>query len=122
MVDKILQIYFYKLPSGKEPVREFLKDLPKLDRVKVGALLHQLQLKHFLNMPHAKCLKNKLWELRVAAEKGQIRIFYFCSVREMIFLLHSFIKKSQKTPESEMELAMERKRYVEIMESKHEKK
>ena len=73
-------------------------------------------------MPHARCLKNKLWELRVLGEKGHSRVFYFCSIRETIFLLHAFIKKGQKTPENELELAMERKRYVEIMEIKHEKK
>ncbi len=122
MASATKKIYFYKLPSGKEPVRDFLKELSKNDRAKVGALLFELQIEHKLSMPHAKYLGKQLWELRVVCESGNARVFYFCSVHDYLVLLHAFMKKSNKTPAKELDLALDRKRYVELLEAHDEKK
>ena len=121
MSEQVLSIMFYKLPSGKEPVREFLKGLSKSDRAKVGALLFKLQKEHKLSSPNAEYLGKQLWELRVIGENGKIRVMYCYFAKTNIILLHAFIKKSAKTPTQELELAMERKRYIKLLEDSHER-
>lgn len=61
-----------------------------------------------LGMPHTKTLGDGLFELRVKGREGIARVFY-CTVRERrIIILHSFVKKSQKTPKQELALARKR--------------
>ena len=66
-----------------------------------------------LGMPHTKQLDGKLCELRLKGEEGIGRVFY-CSVHEnRIVMLHSFVKKTQKTPRKELDTA--RKRMNEVI-------
>ena len=53
-----------------------------------------------LGLPHSRHLSDGLLELRVRG-KREIRIFY-CFSNEQAFLLHGFVKKTQKTPEKEL--------------------
>jgi len=55
-------------------------------------------------MPHAKPIKEKLWELR----PGGIRLFYFTYIDHQFVILHGYKKQSMKTPKREMEIAMKR--------------
>jgi phage-related protein len=65
-----------------------------------------------LGMPHTRAMGEGLFELRLTSKEGSARVFY-CTLREQkIVVLHSFVKKSQKTPKRELELA--RKRLKEI--------
>ena len=58
-----------------------------------------------LNEPHTKSMGEGLFELRVKGEEGIARVFY-CSVSgNEIWMLHSFIKKTQKTPAKELKIA-----------------
>lgn len=61
-----------------------------------------------LNMPHSKKIDNEIYELRIRGKK-EIRIFY-SFVRGEIFLVHGFIKKSDKLPPKEIKLAKMRRR------------
>ena len=61
-----------------------------------------------LGMPHTKSLKNGLFELRVKGREGIARIFYCIKVDKNIIMLHMFIKKSQKTPRKELNIAKAR--------------
>lgn len=71
-----------------------------------------IEFGHNLGMPHAKAFGNGLFELRVKGKEGIPRVF-FCTVRERrIVVLHSFVKKSQKTPQQELEIARRRLREV----------
>jgi len=59
-------------------------------------------------MPHIKKLSGTpLWELRILGGDN-IRIVYFIPHKEAILVLHGFVKKSQKTPEKELSLALKR--------------
>lgn len=116
-----LEVIFYKLSSGKEPVREFLRDLPKPDRAKAGALLRKLQETGSLVMPYAKYLGKGLWEIRFVGFSGAVRIFYILAKPACIVLLHAIFKKTNKTPKSDLDLAEERKRYVELWERNNER-
>jgi phage-related protein len=50
----------------------------------------------------------KLWELRVRAQVGAIRLFYFAHTGRQFVILHGFVKKSGKTPRRELEIAAQR--------------
>lgn len=65
-----------------------------------------------LGMPHTRAMGNGLFELRLKAADGIARIFYCTLVGHRIVMLHQFIKKSEKTPGRELDIA--RKRMKEI--------
>lgn len=65
-----------------------------------------------LGMPHTKALEKGLFELRVKSKEGIARVFYCTRVKNRIVMLHHYVKKSQKTPKKELQLAMKRMKEV----------
>lgn len=65
-----------------------------------------------LGMPHTKAMKDGLFELRMKSKEGIGRVFYCTLVNKRIVMLHSFIKKTQKTPSSELKVAITRMKEV----------
>jgi len=61
-----------------------------------------------LGMPHTKPLDGGLFELRVKSKEGVARVFFCTKIGKKIIMLHSFVKKSQKTPKKELRLAKTR--------------
>ena len=87
------------------PVKEFIEVLPVHDRAVVRARIDFLaEIGNRAREPLSKSLGGGLFELRVKAS----RIFYCFKPGGVIVLLHGFIKKSQKTPRREMEIAQKR--------------
>ncbi|WP_019415990.1 type II toxin-antitoxin system RelE/ParE family toxin [Paenisporosarcina sp. TG20] len=93
----------YIKPNGKIPIREFLDSLENTSVVRLLSKLHiieELGLSVGRNL--AKYFNNhKLWELRV----NNLRVFFIVDEGHMI-LLNGFIKKSNKTPQKELNLAV----------------
>lgn len=104
-----LEIYFYKTISGKEPVREWLKSLPKNDKRMIGFDIKTVQYGYPIGMPLTRVLHgtNGLEEIRCNISNGIARIVFFVDNNIMI-LLHAFIKKSQETPKKELDIAIKR--------------
>lgn len=65
-----------------------------------------------LGMPHTRSMGNRLFELRVKSKEGIARVFYCTLVGEKIVMLHSFVKKTQKTPNRELQIARRRLKEV----------
>jgi phage-related protein len=61
-----------------------------------------------LGMPHTRAMGEGLFELRVKGQEGIARVFYCTVVQRRIVMLHAFIKKSQKTPKRELDIAKRR--------------
>lgn len=61
-----------------------------------------------LGMPHTRAMGEGLFELRLKAAEGIARVFYCVVVGRRIVMLHQFIKKSEKTPRRELEIARRR--------------
>ncbi|POZ51887.1 type II toxin-antitoxin system RelE/ParE family toxin [Methylovulum psychrotolerans] len=61
-----------------------------------------------LGEPHSKALGNGLFELRIKGVEGIARVFYCTLVNRRIVMLHSFVKKTQKTPVHELRIAESR--------------
>lgn len=112
---KRLHAYFYRSKTGKEPVRDWLKDLSRKDRHVIGLDLKTIEYGWPLGMPVCRPLGQGLYEVRSRLEDGRItRIFFVIRGNSMV-LLHGFVKKSQKTPDKEMGIAISRKK--EVMEN-----
>lgn len=102
-------IEFYKDINGREPLTEFLNDLPIKTRVKVVKLIDLLaEYGVLLKEPYTRQIRGKLRELRVKDNIGHVRVFYFTFTGRRFVLLHGFLKKTDKTPEREIELAEKR--------------
>ena len=65
-----------------------------------------------LRMPHSKAMGSGLFELRPKSSEGIGRVFYCTQVGKVIVVLHSFIKKTHKTPNNELEIAISRLKEV----------
>jgi phage-related protein len=105
----ILVVNFFLTHSGKEPVRDWLKDLDREDRKLIGEDIKLTQFRWPLGMPLVRKLEANLWEIRSKIANGSIaRVFFTVNGNQMI-LLHGFIKKSQKTPLNDIDLARTRK-------------
>ena len=61
-------------------------------------------------MPLVRSLRDELWELRSSLQRGRIARVIFCVEQGGMVLLHGFIKKTHKTPQREIDLALERKK------------
>lgn len=100
-------VHFYRSEFGREPVRDWLRRLPRSDRKAIGRDILTLQLGWPLGMPLARKLENSLWEIRSRLNTVNARIIF--TVRnDTIVLIHGFIKKSRKTPARDLRLARKR--------------
>jgi phage-related protein len=105
----VLTVVFYRSESGNEPVREWLKELSREDKRKIGEDIKTAQLGWPLGMPLIRKIQKDLWEVRTTLDSGIARVFFTVDGEHMI-LLHGFIKKSQKTPQHELNTALVRLR------------
>ncbi len=67
-----------------------------------------------LGMPHTKAMKDGLFELRMKSKEGIGRVFFCTLVNKRIVMLHSFIKKTRKTPSRELKIAILRMNEVKV--------
>jgi len=105
--EPILDVVFYKTEAGGEPVREWLKSLPREDRKNIGEDIKTAQYGWPLGMPLIRKMERGLWEVRSNISTGIARVL-FTVKGAMMILLHGFVKKSQKTPPNELDTARRR--------------
>ena len=65
-----------------------------------------------LGMPHTRSMGDGLFELRLKAAEGIARILFCTVVERQIVLLHQFVKKSEKTPKRELQIAWNRMKEI----------
>jgi phage-related protein len=99
---------FWRTATGTEPVREWLKGLPKSDRKIIGDDLRVLQFGWPIGMPLCRPLGKGLAELRSTLSTHRIARILLTHFDGTLVLLHGFIKKDQKTPKSDLDLARQR--------------
>ena len=66
-----------------------------------------------VGMPHVRSLGRKLWEIRMSRQSGIGRVIYITLHGQRIVILHAFVKKTQKTPQRAIELAIQRMKEIE---------
>lgn len=107
MLLKRMPARFYRTESGNEPVREWLLELSKADRSKIGEDIKVVELGWPIGMPVCRPMGNGLYEVRTNLNKRIARII-FCIHENEMMILHGFIKKTEQTPRSDLEIAQER--------------
>ena len=107
--ERPLKVVFFKTEAGNEPVREWLKGLSKEDCKIIGTDILTVQYAWPVGKPLVDNLGDGLWEVRSRLDNRIARTL-FAMVEQEIVLLHDFIKKQQKTPPDELELAKKRKK------------
>lgn len=107
MHSPILEVRFFKTDTGNEPVREWLRALPAPERRIIGEDIKTVQFGWPLGMPLVAHLESNVWEVRIRLETRIARILFALEGNVMV-LLHGFIKKQQKTPKPDLDLAKER--------------
>tara|TARA_B100000315_G_scaffold233891_1_gene247441 strand:- start:514 stop:870 length:357 start_codon:yes stop_codon:yes gene_type:complete len=111
--EKRIPAIFYRSGKGNEPVRKWLRGQNEADRKTIGGDLKNVEYGWPVGMPLCRKLGNGLWEVRSDISSGRISRVIFCIWREQMVLLHGFVKKTQKTPDSDMKLALGRRREIE---------
>ena len=101
------KVVFFEMVSGKQPVREFIKGLAREDQKELGADIRIVQEGFPMGLPLVRKIKPELWEIRSTIKDGICRVFFTFSGETMV-LLHAFLKKTQKTPPKEIDVAIER--------------
>lgn len=104
-----LQVSFYANSLGNEPVRIWLKGLDAIDRKTIGEDISYVQFKWPIGKPRVDHLRGDIWEVRSQIGNRIARTLFAVVKGEMI-LLHGFIKKTQQTDPTEIELAQTRLR------------
>ncbi|MDB9467688.1 type II toxin-antitoxin system RelE/ParE family toxin [Dolichospermum circinale] len=113
MTDKRVPAEFYRNENGTEPVRDWLKSLSKEERFLIGADIKTVEFGWPIGMPTCRPMGDGLFEVRTNLPQNKIARVLFCFYEGKMILLHSFIKKSQKTPKQQLNLAWERKHTLE---------
>jgi phage-related protein len=65
-----------------------------------------------LSEPHVKHLQGKLWELRLTGRDGIARVLYVTAMGRRVIVVRAFVKKTQKTPPGEIDLALRRAKEI----------
>jgi phage-related protein len=96
--------------QGGRPVKAFLDDLSKQAKAKAYAALEMLaQEGNRLRMPKSRSLGEGLHELRISHPEGPFRILYCFLPGRRILLLHVFVKRTEQTPQQDLDVARHRK-------------
>ena len=105
-----MEVVFYEKENGERPAEEFILSLNSNMQAKAFGQLTLLEYKgRTLREPYSKYIKDGIFELRIKFASDISRIFYFFYVGDKAVLTNGFIKKTQKTPTSEIEKALKYK-------------
>jgi phage-related protein len=106
-----IPLIFYRASAGSEPVLDWLKSLPADERKEIGRDLMRAQWRWPVGMPLCRPLGGGLWEVRSNLPERIARVL-FCIKDGSIVALHGIIKKTQKTPQADLDLAKKRMKEV----------
>ena len=107
------RVEFYRKDNGKFPVVDFIDGLSAKQRDKIFRAFQILEkFGSELNFPEVLAIKGKkyqgLWELRIGLATDIFRIFYYIAGGYTAVMLHAIIKKQDKTPARELDIALKR--------------
>lgn len=104
---KLTVSFFRQEASGSEPVREWLKSLPGREKTAIGMDIMAAQFGWPRGLPLVDHIDGDIWEVRTKLENRIARVLFVVDGTVMV-LLHGFIKKGQKMPQPDLDLAKDR--------------
>lgn len=98
---------FFRTEAGGEPIRNWLKGLPSdEDRKRIAEDIKTVEFGWPVGMPVCKPLGDGIYEVRTRLAQNRIaRVLFYIDKKGRMVLLHGFVKKTQKTPDEDLELA-----------------
>lgn len=107
------KVIYYRAENGDSPISEFLDSLDKKHQAKILRIVRTVEEYGLLSiLPHVKKLRGyPLWEIRILG-KDSVRVLYMQQHISLIVLLHGFIKKTNKTPHPEIQIAPQRMKRI----------
>lgn len=105
----IFSVIFFRTDAGRAPVQQWLRSLNKADKKAIGEDIKLVQFRWPLGMPLIRKIETDLWEIRSNLSNKRIARIFFTIGDNDIVLLHSFIKKTQRTPQKDLNLARNRR-------------
>ena len=108
-----MKVALYETSSGRSPIEDFISDLPKADQARFADVFEGIE-KYGLGCPRVQFrqLRGKLWEVKFNTPSGGYRIAYVVVETDTMVWLHTFKKKTQKTPTGDLEIAEKRMKEV----------
>ena len=106
-------LVFFRTRAGSEPVREWLKGLPQVERHAIGKDLLRAQWRWPVGMPLCRPLGSGLWEVRTDLPSKRTARVLICFYRGHLVALHGFIKKTRALPDEDLGLARKRQKELE---------
>lgn len=110
---KRMPLIFYAVRPGVEPVRDWLRQLPEVERHAIGFDLMRAQWRWPVGMPLCRALGGGLWEVRTDLPTRRTARVLLCLHKGQLVALHGFIKKTRTTPDEDLALARKRKKELE---------
>ena len=103
------KVIYYTTENGDNPVSDFLDKLEKSQQTKLLRVINYIEVYGLHSvLPHLKRLTGtSLWEIRILG-KDNLRILYVLIHEDEVLLLHGFVKKVQKAPRREIDIALNR--------------
>jgi phage-related protein len=106
--ERPIEVVFFRTDAGNEPAREWLKSLTKEDTKNIGEDIRTVQYTWPIGKPLVDYLGEQIWEVRSKLKNRIAHVLFIIHENEIV-ILHGFIKKDQRTPKSELDLARKRK-------------
>jgi phage-related protein len=102
---------FFRTEAGREPVREWLKGLLSAeDRKRIGEEIKTVEFGWPIGTPVCRPVGDGMYEVRASLTQNRIaRVLFYIDKKGRMVLLHGFSKKTQKTPDQDLELARSNK-------------
>jgi len=109
---KRLPARFFETETGNVPVRDWLLSISAEDRKAIGDDIRTAEFGWPIGMPLCRSIKGRkgLWEIRSNLSGGRIARVFFCAHDSEMILLHAIIKKTQRTPDRDLDIAERRMR------------
>ncbi len=115
---KPIPLAFWRSATGREPIREWLKELSREDKRTIGRDIAKVQFGWPVGLPLCRALGGGLWEARsTLATRREARVF-FGFYEGRLIVLHAIIKKTQKTPAGDLTLARQRLKEIQSWREK----
>ena len=118
----LFDVIYYQLEDGSYPVEEFIVAQDVKMQAKIFRTIMLLeQFGNSLREPYSKYLRDDIFELRIKTGSNISRVLYFFFEGRRVILTNGFVKKADRTPQAELNTAIERKaRYFAEQESHNE--
>ena len=107
-----IPLAFWKSASGREPVREWLSELPRDDKRTIGRDIAKVQFGWPMGLPLCRALGDGLWEVRSSLPSNREARVFFGFEEGILIALHAIIKKTRKAPAEDLTVAKQRLKEV----------